>query len=122
MPTPAKRAGRRRDHGQRARRDPPGLTPVLVAHGKELLREAAREAGRLVLGPEINLPVEVGEGANWWEASLDAKSNANEQYYEKSWSQNMGFKMSGGEWIEPTDDTIWNFAMRWTSPDSSGLA
>ena len=47
--------------------------PSLVTQGKKLLREAAREAGRLILEPEIHLPVEVGAGANWWEASLDAK-------------------------------------------------
>ena len=48
--------------------------PSPVTRGKELLREAAREAGRLVLGPEINLPVEAGAGGNWWEAMLDAKT------------------------------------------------
>jgi DNA polymerase I-like protein with 3'-5' exonuclease and polymerase domains len=40
---------------------------------KDLLREAAAQAGRLVLGPDTPVRLEMGSGKSWWDAVLNAK-------------------------------------------------
>jgi hypothetical protein len=52
------------------------LLAVDLAHlrsAEGLLQEAAAQAGRLVLGPDTPVRLEVGVGKSWWDAVLNAK-------------------------------------------------
>ena len=51
------------------------VKPSRLKQSKRLFQEAAAEAGRLVLGSDVPVRLEIGAGKSWWEASLDAKKN-----------------------------------------------